>query len=205
MLMSQQEQSEEIPYKPFPEGEATYWYLNDDTVRAIFGNDGTADTEMTFSPLIGNKLNSTTNMLYIPKNHCTVIFGVSNKEYEEFVVEDTEKTCEGRLIINNTRMSDGSIGSTTIISHTAKFGTDAWEESTKEVRVQLDFEDSSKEMILDLFSKPTYSRGNQGITIEGMPVTAYMNCYLKVSNEIHEMGPEIVNGKPLIVKIASFS
>lgn len=195
MLLTKSNIEEEIPYKPFTDQEEIHWYLNDTYIQLIVGD--TTGTSHTFSPISGNKTNDK-GTLYIPKNHCTIEFGISNKEYED-ITNINVPIIEGLLQISPISYNENGTEELSDVIDLSINTSNTFEIKEYSRRVQLDFEDNNElNFTLHLHSNPVISNISEN-------KYGYINCYIKTSNAIHEQGPDLKeDGTPWIIKIAKY-
>jgi hypothetical protein len=187
---------DEIPFKPFPDGEQRKYILDDDTIEYIFYETPFFMEQYPFQGFSGIEL---------PKNRCTIIIGITDESFEKYVQshngisQQEELDVYGDCMIGPT--SDYSYKS--ILEFTKNIDINNWTPSYTEVYVQLDFESKTDFTFYPFFitgpilAKYKLQNGNE--------VTSYLNVYVRMSNEIHEHGPYNNDDyeNPLIIKIAS--
>lgn len=173
-------QEEGIPYKPFPDGEQKIYMTNDDEVKYLFRESPFFDETYPLSKFSGIKL---------PKNHCTIIFGVTDETFADYVNKHNGSSQEENIniTVDFYVTIDQDYNTETILFFSKNINITNWSPSYEEIRVQLDF--TSKNYVFypsvemgPFLAKYTLSNGNE--------VTSYPNVYVRMSNEIHELGPQ---------------
>lgn len=183
MLLSSS-QEEGIPYKPFPEGEEKIIFPTTETILYPgfgFTNDGGFYNDtFPFDKSSG---------IQLPKNHCTIIFGITDEQFADYVNKHNGSSQEEEIniTVDFYVVVDQEYNTETIMFFSKNINIANWSPSYEEIRVQLDFTSRNyvfypSALVGPILAKYTLSNGNE--------VISYPNVYIRMSNEIHELGPQ---------------
>jgi hypothetical protein len=183
MLLSSS-QEEGIPYKPFPEGEEKIVFLTTEIIlNPAFGftNDGGFYNDtFPFDKSSG---------IQLPKNHCTIIFGITDEAFADYVNKHNgiQQQEQINVTVDFYALVDREGNTETIMFFSKSINVANWSASYEEIRVQLDFTSKNyvfypSALVGPILAKYTLSNGNE--------VISYPNAYVRISNEIHELGPQ---------------
>lgn len=181
--------NDNIPYKPFPVPYEKN-LLNDELISGIVSDEYTGTI-----PLDGFE------EIELPKNHCTILLGISDEYFEDYVnfVRSEEWAAQinpYELIIGTFELGPISYvydvvpTYESVLSFRNVIPDDEWTPTYTEIYVQIDFKNKANNYYIypKISLAPIYFNFKVS---ENKTITAYPRFYIKMSNEIHEHGPDI--------------
>lgn len=170
---------EEIIEDPFTDTEEVYWLLDDETMLSLTGGGMN----------LGSSMNLTGWWFRMPQNGCTVVFGVSDREWADCATLGTMTVSAYGLIgVGPTSYTDdGSMNFVGLVDLYSSVHPDGWTPSYNEIYVKINFEDESDMRFYPIFQVMTWMINSN---VSGNVLNGYHNGYIKLSNEINRHEPD---------------